>query len=125
MSIYYSVMSTPPVSSFCWMFGRSYCVYISAALLYTFCIIPGLLRTNVFCIVCRSAETTGIACSPDGKHMYFAYQQDGVVFDVTLDPTDFPFTNDRYLQVVAISYRTSQALLNQSGEQPRICSHPE
>ena len=28
-------------------------------------------------------ETTGIAFSPNGMHMYFAYQQDGYVFDVT------------------------------------------
>lgn len=31
----------------------------------------------------HSSETTGIAFSPDGKHLYFAFQEDGQVFDVT------------------------------------------
>ncbi|CAB9531516.1 osmC-like protein [Seminavis robusta] len=30
-----------------------------------------------------SPETTGVAFSPDGLHMYFAYQTDGYLFDVT------------------------------------------
>lgn len=30
-----------------------------------------------------SSETTGIDFSPDGQHMYFAYQADGILFDVT------------------------------------------
>lgn len=30
-----------------------------------------------------SDETTGLSFSPDGLHMYFAYQDDGVLFDVT------------------------------------------
>jgi len=30
-----------------------------------------------------ATETTGLTFSPDGKHMYFAFQVDGVVFDVT------------------------------------------
>ena len=28
-------------------------------------------------------ETTGLAFSPDGRHMYFAFQKDGSVFDIT------------------------------------------
>lgn len=32
-----------------------------------------------------SPETAGIAFSPDGKHMYFAFQDDGVLFDVSRD----------------------------------------
>ena len=27
-------------------------------------------------------ETTGLAFSPDGKHMYFSYQMKGIIFDV-------------------------------------------
>jgi len=30
-------------------------------------------------------ETTGIDFSPDGKHMYFAFQDDGLLFDLTRD----------------------------------------
>jgi hypothetical protein len=32
-----------------------------------------------------SVETTGISFSPDGKRMYFAYQDDGWFFEVTRD----------------------------------------
>jgi len=28
-------------------------------------------------------ETTGLSFSPDGKHMYIAYQENGILFDVT------------------------------------------
>lgn len=30
-----------------------------------------------------SDETTGLSFSPDGKHMYVAYQENGLLFDVT------------------------------------------
>jgi hypothetical protein len=30
-------------------------------------------------------ETSGLALSPDKKHLYFAYQDSGVLFDVTRD----------------------------------------
>lgn len=30
-------------------------------------------------------ETTGITFSPDGKHMYFCFQDDGAMFDLTRD----------------------------------------
>mmetsp|Transcript_34019 Transcript_34019/g.68522 ORF Transcript_34019/g.68522 Transcript_34019/m.68522 type:complete len:114 (-) Transcript_34019:1492-1833(-) len=40
-----------------------------------------------------SAETTGLAFSPDNMHMYFASQDDGVLFDITR--TDgLPFGGD-------------------------------
>jgi hypothetical protein len=29
-----------------------------------------------------SRETTGLSFSPDGRHMYFAFQKDGVLFDI-------------------------------------------
>lgn len=32
-----------------------------------------------------SPETTGIDFSPDGQHLYFAFQESGVLFDVTRD----------------------------------------
>jgi hypothetical protein len=32
-----------------------------------------------------SDETTGSTLSPDKKHLYFAYQDEGVLFDVTRD----------------------------------------
>ena len=28
-------------------------------------------------------ETTGLAFSPDGRHLYIAYQENGILFDVT------------------------------------------
>jgi len=44
-----------------------------------------------------SDETTGIAFSPDHKHLYFSFQDDGVIFDVWR--TDgYPFTAD-YLTI--------------------------
>jgi len=46
-----------------------------------------------------SDETTGLSFSPDGNHMYFAYQDEGVLFDVTR--TDgLPF----HSQVLDIKY---------------------
>lgn len=44
-----------------------------------------------------SAETTGLSFSPDGKHMYFAFQDDGVFFDVWRED-EFPF-NGKTLNV--------------------------
>ena len=45
-------------------------------------------------------ETTGIAFSPDGKHMYFAYQGDGILFDVTRTDglTFFDYSNPPMLE---------------------------
>jgi hypothetical protein len=40
-----------------------------------------------------SDETTGLALSPDKKHLYFAYQDSGVLFDVTRDDGR-PFDGD-------------------------------
>ena len=31
----------------------------------------------------HSGETTGLAFSPDHKHMYVAYQSEGVIYDIT------------------------------------------
>lgn len=28
-------------------------------------------------------ETTGLAFSPDAKHLYFAYQETGILYDIT------------------------------------------
>ena len=37
------------------------------------------------CLLLSFTETTGISFSPDGKHMYFAFQEDGMLFDLTRD----------------------------------------
>jgi len=31
----------------------------------------------------HSGETTGLAFSPDNKHMYVAYQSQGIIYDIT------------------------------------------
>jgi uncharacterized protein len=45
------------------------------------------LRDGTFCTIVESAvysdETTGLAFSPDGKRMYLAYQDNGLLFEVT------------------------------------------
>merc|ERR1712113_337100 len=41
---------------------------------------------NFYTIIDSSAtnsETTGLAFSPDNKHMYVSYQWDGLIFDIT------------------------------------------
>lgn len=37
-----------------------------------------------------SSETTGLAFSPDNKHMYVSYQSDGYIFDITRED-GYPF----------------------------------
>jgi len=37
-----------------------------------------ILESNVY-----KDETTGLAFSPDAKHLYFAYQETGLLFDIT------------------------------------------
>lgn len=37
-----------------------------------------ILETDVY-----EDETTGLAFSPDGKHLLFAYQETGVLYDIT------------------------------------------
>jgi hypothetical protein len=49
--------------------------------------IHGRTGTSAYYTVLESssytAETTGLALSPDKKHLYFAYQKNGTLFDVT------------------------------------------
>jgi hypothetical protein len=50
-------------------------------------------------------ETTGLAFSPDGRHLYIAFQKVGVLFDVTRDD-GYPFNgktlNVKYHNVAAV-----------------------
>ena len=51
-----------------------------------------------------SAETTGLAFSPDDMHMYFAVQDDGVIFDITRTdgrPFDAKSLDIKYHKVVS------------------------
>jgi secreted PhoX family phosphatase len=41
-------------------------------------------------VATHSSETTGLAFSPDKKHMYVSYQNEGVILDITRED-GYPF----------------------------------
>jgi len=52
----------------------------------------------------NSRETTGLAFSPDGTHMYFSFQLQGIIFDVWRDD-GLPF----YGKTLDVHYHEQQS----------------